>query len=301
MPGLRSAASIIVCLLGVQALATEPLTLPPELCLACEPAEQRLLADLADGRLDEHTVLAAALIAGGAEEAVVNDCCARLEKLAARWRSSGTIAGTTRQRAERLFELLHRELLTGGYQAEANDVAQTIQQGTYNCLSATIVWQHLSGEFDIPAVARQLPGHVQSVLAEGPQREIVELTCPEWFSMIDAEDHPLAQIEGRDLDEAALVASVYYNRGLALLSQRQFAAALTATYHAHRLDPHSLIARGNLLAILNNWALALAEEGQLRRAVVLLEQGQTVAPEHASFGENLSALRKHDDRRILPP
>ncbi len=278
--------------------AAEQLVLPPELYLGCGRAEQRLLDDLADGRLDRHSILEAALIAGGAAEPDVNDCRTRIDQQVAVWRTSGGIEGTALQRARRLFEFMHGELLTGGYHADANDLAQTIQQGTYNCLSGTLLWQHLAAEFEILSVAHQLPGHVQSVLVVDQTRIVVELTSPRWFDLLDA-GRQQPEIEGRDLDQAALVASVYYNRGLTLLGQREFASALTATYHAHRLDPESAAARSNVLAILNNWALALAEQRQLRRAIVLLEQGQALAPEHESFGENLSVLRPRDSHK--PP
>jgi tetratricopeptide (TPR) repeat protein len=297
----RITAWIVLGLLALvqQAAATDSrrcpetgrLVLPPELCLSCGPLEEQLLDDLSDGSLDRHSILEAALIAGGADEVAVAASCTRVVHLAAAWRTTDAVAGDTQQRAERLFFLMHRELLTGDYHAEANDLALTIQHGSYNCLTATLLWQHLAQEFELPAVARQLPGHVQSMLAVGDAQMIIEPTCPRWFSQLDS-TRPLASNEGRDLDAAALIAAVYYNRGLELLDQRQFPAALMAAYHAHRLDPAHAAARGNLLAILNNWALALAEQQQLPRAISLLEQGYALAPEHESFRVNLAALRR---------
>src|SRR5688572_28393441 len=131
MPRRCTTGWILVWLLAVasRAAATAPLVLPPEVCLACSPAEQRLLDDLADGRLDSHSILEAALVAGGTDESVVSDCRTRIANVVALWRTTGGIAGTTRQRAQRLFELMHGELLTGEYRADANDLAHAIQHG----------------------------------------------------------------------------------------------------------------------------------------------------------------------------
>lgn len=280
------------------------LVLPAELCLSAAPIEQALLDDLLDGQLDDHTLLEAGLIAGGAQEQVVRKCTARLERLIASWRANDELAGSPRQRAETLFQLMHAELLTGSYRAQQSDVAIAIQDGVYNCVSATLLWQYLAAEFDVPAIARQLPGHLQSVLVLDEARILVEPTCPRWFSLVDERGRlrsgateletaaaNAAAGEGRDLDDAALIASVYYNRGLALLADRRHAAALLATYHAHRLDPGNRAARANLLAILNNWALDLAEEGQTARARALLERGAAMAPDHKTFQLNLGALQ----------
>jgi hypothetical protein len=283
----------ICLLLCPPAEAANRLVLPPELCTAMLPTEQRLLDDLDDRRLDEHSILEAALIASGSEQSEIEACRSRLETLLTSWPAAGMVEATPRQRAKRLFELMHRELLTGGYRPEANHVAHTIQQGAYNCLSATILWLHLAHELGIESCARQLPGHVQSVVLVDGSRLVVELTSPGSFSG-DRSAIPSTGV-GRDLDDAAVVAAVYYNRGLSLLAEQRFAEALTATYLAHRLDPESVEARGNVLAILNNWALALAERQQLRRALWLLEQGRSVAPEHESFRENLSVLRQRSE------
>ena len=301
-------------------LAMAQLALPPELCLPAVAAEQRLWDDLADGRLDEHGILEAALIAEGAEEAETSECVKRVSDRLASWRADGVLDGTPRQRAEKLFDLMHKDLLAGGYRQDASDLAEAIQHGRFNCVSTTLLWQHLAAELEVPAVARQLPGHVQSVLSVGEARIIVETTCPRWFALVDDEGRPRAASiawdgvpavsatagEARELDDAALIASVYYNRGLALLGRREFAAALAATHAAHRLDPANAAARTNVLATLNNWALHLAEHGQTARAIWLLETGQGIAADHESFQVNLALLRgatsgnREDASGLLP-
>jgi hypothetical protein len=278
--------------LAATALGSE-LVLPPELCLPGTPAEQRLLADLSDGRLDEQSILEAALIAASTPDAELAACVEKVNDRLARWCTRDDLQGTPRQRAAKLFELMHEELLTGGYCHDASNLAETLEHGRFNCVSATLLWQHLAAALEVPAIPRQLPGHMQSVLAFGDTRLVVETTCPRWFSLDDAEVRATlpAHPDGRELDDAALVACVYYNQGLALLAQHRYAAALAATYAAHRLDPASTAARANVLATLNNWALGLAEQGQTARALWMLQTGQSLAPEHESFRVNLGLLR----------
>ncbi len=301
---MRILALLISCCWASSAAAQ--IVLPPELCLPCGVSEQRLLNDLADGRLDQHSVLEAALAASGASEEMIARSLQVVSERVALWKSQQLVGGSESQRAAALLLLMHRDLLGGGYRHDASDLADTLCTGRFNCVSATLLWQHLAAEFQITAVARQLPGHLQSVLLVGGQRTLVETTCPRWFMLV-SESEPAHAVsiaregavssgqsveQARELDDAALIASVYYNRGLAMLAQREFAAAVAASYTAHRLDPESAAARGNLLATLNNWALYLAEHGQTSRAVWLLETGLAVAPEHESFRVNLSVLRK---------
>lgn len=270
----------------------EPLILPPELCLPGQPAELRMWDDLADGRLDEHSLLDAALVAAGADQLQRSDCRQVVAEQIHVWHAAGLDSLPTQARAEMLFDLMHKELLCNGYRSEESSVADAILSGRFNCVSATLLWQHLAAEFDIKTAARQLPGHMQSVLiaADGPQ--LLETTCPQWFSQPRSSTEAEQDIEqARQLSDAELIACVYYNRGLTLMAEGQFPAALAATYAAHRLDPENSDARGNLLAILNNWSLRLAEQGQQARAIAILETGRELAPEHESFAVNLKLLR----------
>jgi tetratricopeptide (TPR) repeat protein len=166
-------------------------------------------------------------------------------------------------------------------------------------VSATILWEHVAQEFDVPAVARQFPGHLQSVLVLEQERIIIEPTCPCWFSLhkgtgsLEFEGAAIAAASSSPADElrdAGLIAAVYYNRGLALLADGDFAGALTATYQSHRLNPASQAARSNLLAVINNWALHLAAQGQEPRAISMLKLGRQIAPDHQTFQANLDIL-----------
>ena len=60
---------------------------------------------------------------------------------------------------------------------------------------------------------------------------------------------------------------------------------------ALELDPQNLAVRKNLLAAINNWAVARGESGDLSGALALLRAGITAAPEHLAFAQNELILR----------
>jgi tetratricopeptide (TPR) repeat protein len=80
-----------------------------------------------------------------------------------------------------------------------------------------------------------------------------------------------------------MVAMIYYNRGGDLLAEKQFAAAAAANAKALRLDPSSATAKGNLLATINNWAIALGSRQHYVEAADLLKQGMAVDPSFQTF------------------
>ena len=66
---------------------------------------------------------------------------------------------------------------------------------------------------------------------------------------------------------------IYYNRGVDLLAAKRFAEAADANANALRLDPQNAVARGNLLATLNNWSIALGDAGQFAEAIERCAKG----------------------------
>lgn len=268
------------------------------------PPEERLFADAADGRLDRHSLLEAALIAGGTlDEEAVRRYEARLDALAAELARSKAVAGPPRKQAEAIFEFMHRRILTGGYHLNASDVGETLDRGRFNCVSASLLYNCLAGRFGIEARGLEVPGHAMSRLVLAGQTLDVETTCPRWFELMSdpekqadlvAETTGFRHAQGaspagrREVDGTELVATVYYNRGVDLLAGGRFPEALAANAKALRLDPANATARGNLLATLNNWAIALGRAGQHAEAAAVLRRGLALDPSYATFDVNFT-------------
>jgi tetratricopeptide (TPR) repeat protein len=249
--------------------------------------ETRLLADAADGELQRHSLLRAALIAGGiADERELSDwqdCFAYLcEPLQQR-----TAAGETLTPKE-LFAFLHSEILTGEYNAAVTTLPATLRSGNYNCLTATVLLLELGDRYQVQLEAVSTSGHIYCRHL-GPEPCEIETTCPTWFqSGRTASEQPIARrfASSRNINRVQVVAKIYYNRGLALLADKQFAMALPLLERSQQLDPHDADARENLLAGVNNWALSLAEADRFAEAVQLIERGKRIEPSYPPFAAN---------------
>jgi tetratricopeptide (TPR) repeat protein len=266
------------------------------------PLESRLLADAADGRLDEHSLLRAALIASGLQDPAA---LLAYEERVARWdrplRVAGAQAGKIDPTARVIFEFMHRQILVGGYHQDSTDLLQTIDSGRFNCVSATLLYSCLAERFGLSARGLEYPGHVMSRLLSAGGPLDVESTCPRWFELLDDPqqqqdllrqalgthgDYAAKVARRREVSPVQLVAMIYYNRGVDLLAQLHFPEALAADAKALRLDPANAAAWGNLSATLNNWAISLSSVGLHSQAAEKLNEGLAIDPDYPTFAAN---------------
>jgi tetratricopeptide (TPR) repeat protein len=284
--GLRLASLLILLACSVAVTAGEQSSL-----------ETRLLADAADGRLDRHTLLHAALIAGGVgDETELRQAERRLESLWLEVEQPLIARLPQHDRPKAIFLALHRLLLSGKYQAECTELHRTIQTGDYNCVTATILYLELCRRHGLQAVAVAVPGHVYCRLL-GPPPEDVQTTCRDWFdvrdgvassSLVGAVDRQLALQSGkpRELSDCELLGKIYYNRGVSLLEKHDYAGAIELLRQGLALDPLDEPARNNLLAAHNNWALALCDAGDFAAAAARLAEGQSIDREYVPLQTN---------------
>lgn len=306
---LASSGSAATATSGVDRVAARPALKPPPLTSPYEalegdlsPFEVRLFADAADGRWDEHSLLRAALIASGVNDArSLNGYQDQMAALTAELRKSiPRRDDSDRRTARAVFEFMHDRILTGGYQLDCTDLRLALDQGRFNCVSASVLFNCLAENFGLSAAGLEIPGHAMSRLVLAEETLDVETTCPEWFRLIDEPRRQAVMVEktlgaetagrspgpARVVSPVELVATIYYNRGVDFLSQERFAEAISANAKALRLDRASETARGNLLATLNNWAIALAAEERYVEAAQRLDRGFALDPTYATFQAN---------------
>ncbi len=264
------------------------------------PLERRLFEDAAAGRWDEHNLLTAALLSSGVDHAEsLQRYQRRVAELVNELRRSGEVAGKPLERAQAIFEFMHRRILTGGYELDCTDLSVVLCQGQFNCVSASVLFNCLAGEFGLRTCGLEIPGHAMSRLLFQDGHFDVETTCPTWFRLRHDPQKQAelvrqslglrpdqARSQPREVSDVELVATIYYNRGIDLLSQKRFAEAAAANAKALRLDPGSVTARGNLLATLNNWAIDLATAGDYPRAAGLLARGMQLDSGYETFRAN---------------
>jgi tetratricopeptide (TPR) repeat protein len=268
------------------------LSLGGELAFQPQPGlEAALFQDAKDGKLDRFTLLEASLIAEGIHDAERID---RYRRQVNQWtrelRRRGAARGDINARAEKILTHLHDRVFTRGYDAQCSRVSRVIDDGRFNCVSATILFNQLAGQLGISTSAVAKPGHVWSRLETSPTLD-VQTTCPNWFAVLAGGSRPdSADPRGREqlVDDGShraltplnLVAKIYYNRSVAELRRNRFAQAVVASQAGLLLDPHDAAARNNLLAALNNWALRLCENGDYSRAAAVATYGLSIAPDY---------------------
>jgi tetratricopeptide (TPR) repeat protein len=271
--------------------------------LVFSPAERQLFLDTADGSLHQLSLVDAALVASGVENlAAMNGY--RQQFFAARDEAARQMADVESPlvRIQLVHQVLHQRLLHGGYNANATNLAATLQTGVYNCASATLLFVALAAEFDIQAQAIELPGHVRAVVVCQGRHYEVEVTCPVWQEAVRENEadsdgrlsalSPEAALAGRVISPCGQVAMIYYNRGIDAFNTGRFAEAVATNRKALLLDPANKLARGNLLAAVNNWALMLCDAGHFAEAETLLAEGEQFDPSHAAFVHNAAHVQQ---------
>lgn len=228
-------------------------------------------------RAETLALLESALIASGVEDAQHRAAClTRFARIASSLKSQrGDTVRSPEEVAADAHRHLHSTLLTGRYVAECSEVDRVFDDGIYNCVSATVMFHALCAELDLRRVAVARRTHVFSRLPESNLD--VETTCAEWFD-VPASERPHVEAEEREISDRALIGKIYFNRGVALLERRDFAAAIELIRTSLLWDAHDPSARENLLAGLNNWALAECDARRFAAAARLIDEGLAIDP-----------------------
>jgi hypothetical protein len=276
--------------------------------------EARLFRDASDGHWDEHTLFAASVIASGvASEAELRGTCDLFAVVAAELKTEPGPTATAEQRAEKTLAFLHRRLLSNGYDLYATELPHVLATGRYNCVSATVLFNCLAAEAGLKVCALRLPSHTCTELAAGNQRIRVETTRADWFLVRDrAPNHADSDGEtfvagartqtrpNETISDVALVAMIYYNRGVEALRRTDSRAAIELNRRALWLDPHNTDARGNLLAALGKQAIKLAARREYSAAIELVDEGLRIEPNHEPLRQNRAYIDRQRSMGATP-
>ena len=290
-----------------------------------DPVERALFQDFQNGSWQRFDLLRAALIAEGIRDPErIRAYDARLDALVARVLTAAQTEGDTTPQAltRSLFEAMHREILTGGYSLYCTELSNVMNTGSFNCVSATVLFNILAEKAGLDARGLEMPGHALSMVKfAGGVAMKIETTAPNWFNLQTDRERQMATLQRiapapaianpvtaqdanapppviaeadlpadlREINSVQLVATIYYNLGVDLHTKRRFPEAAAANLKALHLDRDNEQAWTNLLASLNNWALELASEANGRRyniAALILDQGVALDPTYDNFRAN---------------
>ncbi|MFT7638632.1 MAG: tetratricopeptide (TPR) repeat protein [Pirellulaceae bacterium] len=249
-------------------------------------AIDRLLADATDQVLDTSDFLAACLISGGTNDgqsvvhwrSVFLQHQLRLQKLI-------RLHAVTKPELPRyIFQYLQAEVLVGPYETLCTDVRRTLDDGSYNCVTGSVLYTCLCRGHGIPVEIHAGTGHVFCRLKS--TEVIIETTCSNWFQLTaDQQDLAIYQ-RSRCLSEVQLLGKVFYNRGIQAAEKEQFSTAVKMFRYGVQLDRDDVAAKENLLATLNNWALHECQLDHFQRAVKLLEIGWSLDQQYEPLLNN---------------
>ncbi len=233
---------------------------------------QQLFRDLQDQQLDQFSLLEAALVVGGwdheSSQAVVGQWSREVD--------DAFPDESTLHRVQHIMHFMHDSVLTGKYDESASQLTVTVSTGNYNCVSAATLFLGLAEINDLSARGVLLPGHLRCRVWIPEQHRWIDLEPTKRVGFLVPQESPGT---GRELDSVQVLAKSYYNRGIELLSERDYWAALRCTTYGAQLDPLHAAARDSVNAVINNWSLSLCERQRFEDAAYLLEQGRRTAPQ----------------------
>lgn len=292
--------ALVAGALGLHARASQ-IDLAPRL----NALEQKLVAEAATDSLTDSSLLAASLVAGGARtHEELQRYLQRFDEIYRRL--EGVPLHPTSQfqghpdaaLAYTIHRFLHEHVLTGKYRADCHCVQETLDAGDYNCVTATILFRCLADRCHLPVVTLATARHV-FCKTQGNQPFYIELTTENSAAAIWTEAIALASATEserlaasrvrapmQELSPSQIVAKVYYNRAVAALEQQDFEWAVSSLRTALCFNPDDETVMQNLLAGINNWALAECDAGNFGRAVALLDSGRRLSADYAPLATN---------------
>ena len=263
--------------------------------------ETSLFEDAKDGKLDTWSFAEAALLASGVTEKERRAAyVARIDALVADARKATEGGKTAFEKGEQLLKWLHAGAMAKGYRSEQTDVSVILDTGTFNCVSSAALYNIIGRRLGLDLRAIEVPDHAFSILYDGSSHADVETTNaagfnpsrdPRALKAFEAQtgfryvpDHHRGQ--RREVDEAGLVAIIFYNHGVGLGRGKEHLKAILSYFRAMSLDPEFASAVKNALASLAQWSSDLAREGRHEEAVAVLETGVALAPRDPTLVHN---------------
>jgi tetratricopeptide (TPR) repeat protein len=278
--------SLLAFLLPVVSLSFSP-ELPVEVT---QNRQAQLIADAGDGRLDQFTLLESALIAASPGEDS-SPCLGRFQQIVDELSCQLGDQDSEAQRAERIFEFLHKRVLVGRYQHDCFRIQTTLMMGDYNCLTATILFRCVGQYFGLPVITLAGPSHVLCRL-EGPEPLNIEMTTPNGLKSAGGRATAFSEPFEREISDVQMLSRIYYNRGIAQAMDERFFEAATSLETSVQLDRLFQPATNNLLAVYNNWALCLCDDQEFVSALAVIQQAKRLAPGHPSVQNNERWIRQ---------
>lgn len=195
-------------------------------------------------------------------------------------------------RGERVFRFI-RANLPKGYIAEQTRLSVALDDGSFNCVSVSVLMYLVGTHHGLDLRPMLCPGHayLEWVPESGGRRAVVEGTNPDGFRFVEKMSPEVREwywcqlqdyAQGREVDAAGLAGSIYSNRGAFAYWQprRDITVTLGLYLTALALDPSNPDLSAGVEGLLVEWAEQLSAGGEkgCEKAVRLIEMAKGIAP-----------------------
>jgi hypothetical protein len=317
----QSVSVVAIAAGGAVSSGAAPMPAPPDSPPAGAPVAEAaayddpLIEDLADGSLDGHTLADAVLIASGVrDDATLTRYRQKLDAVVDTVVSRVRPWGSPERRARRLLAELHRVVLKR-YQPEADRFVSLLDSGTYNCVSATLLYIIAARELGLNPYGAETPLHVFVVLDAPSRRVSIETTSPTGYdtrhdmlqfrSFVLANKYATAEeLAQRGVENVfnefhrltqpvpaeKVLAMLYHNAGLRLLQAGDAVGAARNLVNAARIYPH-LAYRSESLRTTLAWAVREQyDKGAYLESYQLSEVAMRLFPDRTTVKDRFVAV-----------
>lgn len=267
--------------------------------------EKPFFEDLSDGKLDKYTYYDAALVASlvvdeNTHKQYLNSLLSIRDKMLSDLKSVRNESEEVR--AKTLLSWLHENVLKK-YNLSSTMLDNIITDGSFNCLSSSVLYALLALELDIDVYAVSVTQHAFCVVKTERKEIDVETTVKYGFepgkdtvignSVISV---PRSSYGNRQkLSILQLIALLYSNR-ISLLQETvyNYREDLHKYKKGYYFDQSSPLFRENLIACFNNIAREYLNEGEYEKADFYIKQGRMFEPKEEAW--DILSIKKYTDK-----
>ena len=286
---------------------------PLPAALAAQSLEDRLRADIEDGRLDDFSKIEAAFILSGADNPDSLEACVRWHEDLVRTLEDFRFQMTDRiGSARKVFGYIHSVWLKK-YETGATTLLDVKNRKVFNCVSGTILFNLTCESLGWSTDAFETPSHVYTVFDAIGEKVTVENTSPMGFDVmrnLRAYSQYLAQFypqnravqigfdrlyayensKGRKIDNTELLGLLAYNRAYFSRNQNQFARAYDFVLFAQKFNADSRSNSDFEIDLYNRWGKNLYDQGLLEQAFEVCAGGFRRHPDLKDFSSNTKMI-----------
>jgi hypothetical protein len=266
--------------------------------------ELELLEDGLDGKLDKISFDDAVLTVSGVKDKAKRDYYkVQIEGMVERCRAASEKANTPEQKADQIMRCLLSGPLKPGYSSKQLRFTGTLDEGTYNCVCSSIMFQLMTHRLNINAVTVTVPRHVfcrvgkidfettSGTFISATKRD--ERYLPDRLPIDNEPGAPFEKKFSRETNDLGLLALLYFNEGATMYQNKtnpDYGGGVVKLLKAACLDTNSRWIAINLEKNLRNWFNAELKNKRFKEAKWVADFYKKVIREEFCADELYTAL-----------